>query len=29
VVIHGTGHWIQLDAPDELNRALDSFLSSF
>jgi pimeloyl-ACP methyl ester carboxylesterase len=29
VVIHGTGHWIQLDKPDELNRALDSFLSSF
>jgi pimeloyl-ACP methyl ester carboxylesterase len=29
VVIKGTGHWIQLDKPDELNRALDTILSSF
>ena len=25
-VISGTGHWIQLDRPDELNRQLDEFL---
>lgn len=28
VVIRGTGHWIQLDKPDEFNRALDGFLST-
>jgi pimeloyl-ACP methyl ester carboxylesterase len=25
-VVQGTGHWIQLDKPDELNRLLDEFL---
>jgi pimeloyl-ACP methyl ester carboxylesterase len=25
-VVSGTGHWIQLDAPDELNRIMDEFL---
>ena len=25
--IDGTGHWVQLDAPDAVNRALDAFLS--
>ncbi|HEX7336970.1 MAG TPA: alpha/beta fold hydrolase [Gemmatimonadales bacterium] len=25
-VVQGTGHWIQLDQPDELNRILDEFL---
>ena len=25
-VVTGTGHWIQLDKPDELNRLLDEFL---
>lgn len=25
-VVTGTGHWIQLDRPDELNRLLDGFL---
>lgn len=28
VVIPGTGHWIQLDRPDEFNAALDAFLST-
>jgi pimeloyl-ACP methyl ester carboxylesterase len=28
VVIRGTGHWIQLDKPDEFNKALDGFLNS-
>ena len=28
VVIRGTGHWIQLDKPDEFNKALDGFLST-
>jgi pimeloyl-ACP methyl ester carboxylesterase len=27
-VIRGTGHWIQLDKPDEFNKALDGFLTS-
>jgi pimeloyl-ACP methyl ester carboxylesterase len=27
VVVQGTGHWIQLDKPDEFNRVLDIFLS--
>lgn len=26
-VIHGTGHWLQLDRPDELNARLDAFLA--
>jgi pimeloyl-ACP methyl ester carboxylesterase len=26
VVVTGTGHWIQLDKPDEFNRILDEFL---
>jgi pimeloyl-ACP methyl ester carboxylesterase len=26
VTVTGTGHWIQLDRPDELNRILDGFL---
>lgn len=26
VTVTGTGHWIQLDRPDELNRLLDDFL---
>lgn len=25
-VVHGTGHWIQLDRPEEFNRILDEFL---
>jgi pimeloyl-ACP methyl ester carboxylesterase len=25
-VVSGTGHWIQLDAPDELNQIMDEFL---
>jgi pimeloyl-ACP methyl ester carboxylesterase len=25
-VVEGTGHWIQLDKPDEMNRLLDEFL---
>ena len=25
-IIEGTGHWIQLDKPDEVNRILDEFL---
>lgn len=28
VVIRGTGHWIQLDKPDEFNKTLDGFLSA-
>jgi pimeloyl-ACP methyl ester carboxylesterase len=28
LVIRGTGHWIQLDKPDEFNKALDGFLAS-
>jgi pimeloyl-ACP methyl ester carboxylesterase len=27
-VVEGTGHWIQLDKPDEFNRVLDDFLDS-
>lgn len=27
-VIRGTGHWIQLDRPDEFNKTLDGFLST-
>ncbi|MFL5403572.1 MAG: alpha/beta fold hydrolase [Gemmatimonadales bacterium] len=27
-VVAGTGHWIQLDKPDEFNRILDEFLDS-
>ena len=26
VVIRGTGHWIQLDKPEEFNKSLDGFL---
>jgi pimeloyl-ACP methyl ester carboxylesterase len=25
-IVHGTGHWIQLDKPGEVNRLLDEFL---
>jgi pimeloyl-ACP methyl ester carboxylesterase len=28
VVIRGTSHWIQLDKPDEFNKALDGFLTA-
>jgi pimeloyl-ACP methyl ester carboxylesterase len=28
VVIRGTGHWIQLDRPDEFNKTLDGFLGT-
>jgi pimeloyl-ACP methyl ester carboxylesterase len=28
VVIRGTGHWIQLDRPEDFNKALDGFLST-
>jgi pimeloyl-ACP methyl ester carboxylesterase len=28
VVVKGTGHWIQLDKPNEFNRILDEFLAS-
>ena len=28
VVIRGTGHWIQLDKPDEFNKTLDGFLNA-
>ncbi len=28
VVIRGTGHWIQLDKPEEFNKTLDGFLST-
>jgi pimeloyl-ACP methyl ester carboxylesterase len=27
-IVTGTGHWIQLDKPDELNRMLDEFLET-
>lgn len=27
-VVTGTGHWIQLDKPDEINRLLDEFLNN-
>jgi pimeloyl-ACP methyl ester carboxylesterase len=27
-VMRGTGHWIQLDKPDEFNKTLDGFLNS-
>jgi pimeloyl-ACP methyl ester carboxylesterase len=27
-VVTGTGHWIQLDKPDELNRLMDEFLET-
>jgi pimeloyl-ACP methyl ester carboxylesterase len=27
-MVEGTGHWIQLDKPDEFNRLLDDFLDS-
>lgn len=27
-VIRGTGHWIQLDKPDEFNKTLDGFLAA-
>jgi pimeloyl-ACP methyl ester carboxylesterase len=27
-VVTGTGHWIQLDQPEEFNRLLDEFLST-
>jgi pimeloyl-ACP methyl ester carboxylesterase len=27
-VVTGTGHWIQLDKPDDFNRLLDEFLES-
>jgi pimeloyl-ACP methyl ester carboxylesterase len=27
-VVEGTGHWIQLDKPDEVNRILDQFLET-
>jgi pimeloyl-ACP methyl ester carboxylesterase len=25
-VVEGTGHWLQLDKPEEFNRILDRFL---
>jgi pimeloyl-ACP methyl ester carboxylesterase len=25
--IEGTGHWVQLDAPDAVNRAFDAFIA--
>jgi pimeloyl-ACP methyl ester carboxylesterase len=28
VIVSGTGHWIQLDKPDEFNRILDEVLAS-
>ena len=28
VVVEGTGHWIQLDKPEEFNRLLDDFLDN-
>jgi pimeloyl-ACP methyl ester carboxylesterase len=28
IQITGTGHWLQMDRPDELNRILDVFLKS-
>ena len=27
ITVGGTGHWIQLDKPDEINSLLDAFLS--
>jgi pimeloyl-ACP methyl ester carboxylesterase len=27
-VIEGTGHWIQLDKPDDVNRILEQFLGA-
>jgi pimeloyl-ACP methyl ester carboxylesterase len=27
IVVDGTGHWLQLDAPDRFNRILDDFLT--
>jgi pimeloyl-ACP methyl ester carboxylesterase len=27
-MVEGTGHWIQLDKPDEVNRFLDEFLEN-
>ncbi len=27
VRVHGTGHWLQMDKPDEFNRLLDTFLA--
>ena len=27
-VITGTGHWLQLDKPEEFNRIMDDFLAS-
>jgi len=27
VVVEGTGHWIQLDRPEVVNRLLDEFLA--
>jgi pimeloyl-ACP methyl ester carboxylesterase len=27
-MVEGTGHWIQLDKPDEMNRLLDEFLNN-
>jgi pimeloyl-ACP methyl ester carboxylesterase len=27
-VVTGTGHWIQLDKPEEFNRLLDEFLET-
>ena len=27
-VVEGTGHWIQLDKPEEINRILDEFLET-
>jgi pimeloyl-ACP methyl ester carboxylesterase len=28
IKISGTGHWLQMDRPDEFNRILDQFLHS-
>lgn len=28
VKVEGTGHWVQLDAPEEVNRLLDGFLAT-
>jgi pimeloyl-ACP methyl ester carboxylesterase len=27
-MITGTGHWLQLDKPEEFNRTMDDFLTS-